>query len=99
MRFPVLLPIVLLLAACGGDSRRYGAPVQPYELRLEAEFRAADTSGDELLTAEEFASGFPGVDVTFQDLDTDGNGRVSLAEMKAYAQWRRIASWPDRHAP
>ncbi len=97
MRALTLL-LILTLTACAGGGPRRGAPVQAYELRLQEEFTLADTNGDEQLTAEEYAQGFPAVDVDFKVLDSDGNGRLSLAEMKAYAQWRRIAATSERRA-
>lgn len=71
-----------------------GEPRQPYQLRIEQEFRAADIDGDEQLTPEEYRAGWPNDEVAFETLDTDANGRLSLAELMAYADWRRIANRP-----
>jgi hypothetical protein len=98
LRAAAALACVAVLSACGGSQPRMGAPVQAYEVRLQEQFTAADTDGDEQLTSEEFAKGFPDVDIAFKDVDSDGNGRLSYAELKAYAQWRRIAEAHERRA-
>ena len=92
------LLLILTLAACASGGPRRGAPLQAYEVRLQEQFTAADVDGDEQLTVDEYAKGFSEVDVGFNTLDSDGNGRISLAEMKAYAQWRRIAATSERRA-
>jgi hypothetical protein len=95
----LLLPLLcgaLLLTACASSQPRMGEPRQPYQLRIEREFHEADKDGDEQLTREEFEAGFPKANVSFEELDTDGNGRLNLAEIMAYVDWRRITLTPMR---
>lgn len=85
---------VVILSACSGTTERYGAPERPYEQRLQDEFIAADRDGDEQLSPEEFRAGWPQLEEPFATLDSDNNGSLSLAELKAYAEWKRIATTP-----
>ena len=90
----LILPCLLLLAACSSVGERYGAPERPYEQRLQEEFAAADANGDELISPQEFGRGWPAVEVPFATLDSDGNGSLSMAELRAYAEFQRIANSP-----
>lgn len=90
----LLLLTLSLLAACSNSAGRYGAPERPYEQRLQDEFKAADRDGDEQLSPEEFRAGWPQLEETFATLDSDNNGSLSLAELRAYAEWKRIATTP-----
>ncbi|NKF21912.1 EF-hand domain-containing protein [Solimonas marina] len=85
MRHPIakLTPLLLvLLAGCAHDRPK---PDQ----QLREQFKQADQNGDEQLTPEEFkALKLPGV--SFQMVDTDGNGLVTLAELENYITWRRV---------
>lgn len=91
----LLLPLCLsLLAACSSVGERYGAPERPYEQRLQEEFAAADINGDEQISPQELRDGWPYLDVPFETLDSDGNGSLSMAEFRAYAEWQRIANSP-----
>lgn len=98
--FSVVLPALAvglgsaLLTGCSNAHDRYGTPPRAYEARLLEEFSAADRDGNEQISPEEFRAGWPAQDVTFETLDTDGNGSLSLAELRAYAEWRRIANAP-----
>lgn len=98
------LPISLLSAAAILLSACAAGPT-PRQQILDA-FKAADADGDEQLTPEEFAH-LPLSGVKFEDIDTDGNGRITYAELQSYLVWRRVqadgnrlpASGPAPHPP
>lgn len=75
--------LVLLTAACASERRK------PISEQLKQEFKTADKNGDEALDRDEFAT-FTLPDAKFEDLDTDNNGKVTLAEVKSYVIWRRV---------
>ncbi|MFT4047767.1 MAG: EF-hand domain-containing protein [Solimonas sp.] len=78
-----------LLAACSHDRP------SPMDDQIRNGFDAADADHDEQLTPAEFAN-LPLKDVQFEDVDTDSNGRVTLAELKSYLTWRRVQADGDR---
>lgn len=81
--FLILLPAAVLLIAggCAGNP--------PMKERVRVFFEAADVDHDEQLTPAEFETlKLPGG--KFEDVDTDHNGLVSLAELRSYVIWRRI---------
>lgn len=87
-----LAALLLLLAGCGGpgaaDTRRDAlAP-------MRAQFDAADVDGDEALTRREAAHGMPRLLPSFDEIDTDGNARVSAAELRSYLEWQRVLNAP-----
>jgi hypothetical protein len=84
----ILCLLLLSLAACAGPSRR--AEKSPMQLRIEKMFNAADADRDEWLTPDELAAGFPWLDGKFADIDTDHNGKVSLAELTSYIELSRM---------
>lgn len=82
----LLLPLLsaALLLAVGGCAGN-----QTMKERVRVFFEAADVDHDEQLTPAEFETlKLPGG--KFEDVDTDHNGRVSLAELRSYVLWRRI---------
>ena len=81
----MLSAVALGLTACGGRPDR----PSPMTRQIRDAFKAADTNGDEQLTPEEFAN-LPLKGVKFEELDTDGNGSVTLAELQNYLIWRRV---------
>jgi hypothetical protein len=83
-----------LLAACGTPHRR--APRSPMELRVEKMFKAADADADEWLTPAELETGFPWLGGKFRSVDTDGNGKVSLAEVTSYIELQSMQPEPKR---
>jgi endo-1,4-beta-D-glucanase Y len=86
MRASILLLLTLLLAltaSCAHERRK------PISEQLRQDFKTADKNGDEALDATEFAA-FPLPGAKFDELDTDGNGKVTLAEIKSYIIWRRV---------
>ena len=92
----LLMP--LMVSAC--SSTREYQPSSLY-LRTGEQFKAADKNGDEKLTREEFAQGFPQFAATFDDADVDRNGFVNLAELQSYFEWvQLLARTPqDRKEP
>ena len=90
MRHRILRAVALsavLLAACGGgfnDARR--DPLTP----VRAQFEAADTDGNESLDRDEVAAGMPKLVEVFNEIDTDGNGEMTAAELRSYLQWQRV---------
>jgi hypothetical protein len=92
MRFlllPVLCAAGVLLASCASDGP------SPMTRQIRDAFKAADTDGDEQLTPAEFEN-LPLKGVKFEVLDTDGNGKISLAELKSYLTWRRVQAEGNR---
>lgn len=74
---------VLLTAGCATERRK------PISEALKQAFKTADKNGDEALDHDEFANfSLPGA--SFEQLDTDNNGQVTLAEVKSYLIWRRV---------
>ncbi len=93
----VLMAATLALAAgCSGGGVRYGAQRTAADIELEARFHAADTDKDELLSLEEARAGMPELVDLFATIDTDGSGKLTLAEIRSYAEWRRISTMPER---
>lgn len=87
------LPISLLSAAAILLSACAAGPT-PRQQILDA-FKAADADGDEQLTPGEFAH-LPLSGVKFEDIDTDGNGRITYAELQSYLVWRRVQADGNR---
>ncbi|MES0874815.1 hypothetical protein [Sinimarinibacterium thermocellulolyticum] len=83
--------LALALGACGSlpDARR--DPLAP----LRAAFDAADANDSESLDRDEAAAGMPELAAVFDDVDTDGNGEMTAAELRSYLQWQRVL----RHGP
>ncbi len=84
----VVVATLLALAACSAPSRR--SEKSPMQQRIEKMFTAADTDGDEWLTPAELDAGFPWLAGKFAEIDTDHNGKVSLAEVTSYIELSRM---------
>lgn len=80
----------LALAACASPPPHPGP--QGLQGGLRAAFKKADLNGDEQLTREEMSAGLPQFAEHFDEIDTDHNGLVNLAELQSYVQWRRLES-------
>lgn len=96
LSFLTACAVVALVAACSGGGVRYGAQRTAADIELEARFQAADTDKDELLSLDEVRAGMPELVELFTTIDTDGNGKLTLAEIRSYAEWRRISTMPER---
>ncbi|MDD3763004.1 MAG: hypothetical protein PHP86_06925 [Nevskiales bacterium] len=83
---------LLMLGACAGPRRAGMEHADIDELRHR--FEAADVDGDEALTPAEAEAGMPQLLDVFATVDTDHNGRATLAEIRSYLQWQRIANAP-----
>src|SRR3546814_6447048 len=75
--------LVLLLTSCATERHK------PISAQLKQQFKAADKNTDEALDRDEF-NNFSLPDAKFEQLDTDNNGKVTLAEVKNYVIWRRV---------
>lgn len=82
---PYVLLIATTLAACSSH------PSDPRGESISAVFKQVDADGDERLTPQEFAQ-LPLQGVKFEDVDSDNNGVVTIAELRSYLEWRRITS-------
>lgn len=86
MRAPTFLLLAFLLALTASCAHERRNPISD---QLKQDFKTADRNGDEALDADEFAT-FPLPGAKFEELDTDDNGKVTLAEIKNYIIWRRV---------
>lgn len=82
-------------AACGGPHGRHRGPSPTYD-RVEKMFVQADVDKDEWLTPAELASGFPWLAGKFAEIDTDNNGKISLAELASYIELQQMQADPHR---
>jgi len=97
--FRILPVLTLALASAGagaagdGDAPTLDAHRERLAQKREAQFRAADQNGDRGLSREELAgSKLPKVLLRrFEDIDTDGDGKLSPEELQALEQ-RQIKS-------
>ena len=85
--------IVVLTSACAPERR---AEKSPTYRRIEKLFIAADIDQDEWLTPAELDAGFPWLAGKFAEIDTDHNGKVSLAEVDSYIELQRMLPDPAR---
>lgn len=83
-----LLAVLLLLPACGSR------PITQKDQIKEA-FDKADANHDEQLDAQEFTA-LPLKGVAFAELDSDGNARLSLAELESFLIYRRVKAEGNR---
>ncbi len=97
MRAPHFLAVFSLaaaLVACGSAPPQHGLQDARTQAIRDA-FKKADANNDEQLSREEFAT--LGIqDANFDEVDTDDNGRVSLAELRSYLEWRRVKAEANR---
>ena len=89
----VLCACVLLTVACQEQPRR-AAPQGLYESTL-ANFNKADSNNDEQLTREEMTAGLPQFAASFDEIDTDHNGKVNFAELWSFVQYRYVQRDPE----
>lgn len=85
MRLTFLLAlgtVAAAAAACGSQ------PISQRE-QVRRVFNEADRNHDEQLDPEEFAQ-LPLRGEAFEDVDSDDNGRVSLAELESFLIYRRV---------
>lgn len=87
------LLLATLLSGCASP-REYQP--SPLNLRTGEQFKKADKNGDEKLTREELAQGFPGFVEQFDEIDVDRNGSVNLAELRSYFEWSELVARTDR---
>lgn len=85
--------VMAILGACA-EVPVHGGPQGLYDSLL-ANFKKADSNGDEQLTREEMQAGLPQFFANFDEMDTDHNGRVNFAELWSYAQWRHMRQHPE----
>ena len=84
-----------LLTACAGPHERRREMTRMQE-RIEKMFNAADTDKDEWLTPAELDAGFPWLAGKFDEIDTDHNGKVSLAEVGSYIELQSMQPTPRK---
>ena len=94
LRF-ALCSLLLATLLCACASPREYQP-SPLNLRTGEQFKRADKNGDEKLSREELAKAFPAFADHFDEIDTDHNGFVNLAELRSYFEWSELVSHTDR---
>lgn len=82
------LACVVVLAACASHQT-----TQREELKIV--FDQTDADHDEQLDRQEFTK-LPLQGVPFADVDTDQNGKVSLAELESFLIYRRVKNDGNR---
>ena len=92
----VVLCLLSLLAGCAVSRRPTKSRMHQ---RIEKMFTAADADGDEWLTPAELDAGFPWLAGKFSDVDTDRNGKVSLAETVSYIELQSMQPEPKKKPP
>jgi len=86
--------IAAALAACS-TAPSSGGLLDARGQAIRDAFKKADANNDEQLSREEFAT-LNIQDANFDEVDTDNNGLVSLAELRSYLDWRRIRADGNR---
>lgn len=87
------LLLAVLLCACASP-REYRP--SPLNVRTGEQFKKADKNGDEKLSREELATGFPAFADHFDEIDTDHNGFINLAELQSYFEWSELVAHTDQ---
>ena len=88
----LLLLTLSLLAACATPHKKRHGDSSALNRRIDAQFDAADTNNDEWLSPAEFDAGLPWLKGKFDEVDTDHNGKVSLAELRSYIELQMMKS-------
>jgi hypothetical protein len=86
--------IGMSLVACGASSQR--PDKSPMQRRIDAMFTKADKDGDEWLTPAELQAGFPWLAGKSAEIDTDDNGKVSLAEISSHIELQSMQPPPKK---
>jgi Ca2+-binding EF-hand superfamily protein len=87
MRTPFILVILAgILSATAGAALAEPARGERLQAELQQRFARADSNGDGRLTAEEAKAGMPFVSRHFAAIDAEGQGSVSLEQIKGFAQ-------------
>src|SRR5258708_40354958 len=83
-----------LLIACATPHKKRHGDSSELNRRIDVQFDAADTNNDEWLSSAEFDAGLPWLKGKFDEVDTDHNGKVSLAELRSYIELQMMRSEP-----
>jgi len=84
--WPMFAALGALLLLVGGLAVKKHSAAVPEKFRheIEAQFRAADANGDGYLSPDEVRGRFPHLAREFGRVDTNGDGRISLAEFERF---------------
>ena len=85
-RWPMYAALGALVLLVGGLAVKKHSAAVPEKFRheIEAQFRAADANGDGYLSPDEVRGRFPHLAREFGRVDTNGDGRISLAEFERF---------------
>jgi len=91
MRIP-FIPVILACALCATAGAALAEPARGERLQAELQqrFTRADRDGDGRLTAEEAKAGMPFVARQFAAIDSEGQGSVSLEQIRSFAREQMI---------
>ena len=95
-RWLTLAVALSLLSACATPHKKRHGDSSELNRRIDAQFDAADTNNDEWLSPAEFDAGLPWLKGKFDEVDTDHNGKVSLAELRSYIELQMMRSEPGK---
>ena len=83
MRVTKLIPVVASVVL-GAAVAQAGETKATHEKITQEQFKAADQDRDGSLTLTEAKAGVPTLAANFSSVDTNNDGKVSAAELKAY---------------
>lgn len=83
----------------GKGPGREGRKMDPEKMEqmFDQRFKAADKNGDGMLSREEAAAGMPRIAEHFDEIDTNKDGKLTVAEIQAWINKTRDERMVHRH--